>query len=229
MQLVAPDILADGKGLSVTVSALGLGLGAMVWLLGGVGHRFWLLLVTTLVAGVWGLSIGEAFGVQPLVAALLLAVAAGALALSLVRPAAFLAGGILGCWLAERLITSWNEPFVFFFAGGFLGLFLLRFWLMALTSLAGTLIMAHALFWLLDTLGKVDAPEWAARKPVLLNWACGGAALVGLLLQLGIDRRLRRRARGDDGDLDEEDRSLRARLIRWLGSMDSSRKGRRAA
>src|SRR5438874_7100552 len=124
MQLVAPDILADGKGLSVMASGIGLAMGLLIWLLGGWGHRFWLVLVTTLAAGVYGLSIGEAFEVQPLVAGLLFAVAAGALALSLVRVAAFLAGGVTACVVCARVFPSWNEPFVFFFVGGFLGLFL---------------------------------------------------------------------------------------------------------
>src|SRR5207248_8869165 len=133
--------LEAGKNFSVTASAIGLALGLLIWLLGGWGHRFWLLLVTTLAAGVYGLSIGEAFDVQPLVAGLLLAVAAGALALSLVRVGAFLAGGVTACVVFARVLPTWNEPFVFFFVGGFLGLFLLRLWLMVLSSLAGTLIM----------------------------------------------------------------------------------------
>src|SRR6476661_7226479 len=98
--------------------------GLVVWLLGGWSHRFWLVLLITLGAGVYGLSIGEAFGVQPLVAGLLLAVAAGTLALSLVRVAAFLAGGVAACVLAEQLMPRWQEPFIFFFVGAFLGLFL---------------------------------------------------------------------------------------------------------
>src|SRR3954447_18700832 len=115
MQLVAPEILADGKGMSLAASGAGLALGGFVWLLGGWSHRFWLVLLTTLAAGVYGLSIGEAFGVQPLVAALLLAAAAGTLALALVRVAAFVAGGVAACVLAEQLLTGWREPFVFFF------------------------------------------------------------------------------------------------------------------
>ena len=33
MQLVAPDILADGKGLSVMASGIGLAMGLLIWLL----------------------------------------------------------------------------------------------------------------------------------------------------------------------------------------------------
>jgi hypothetical protein len=225
MQFVAPDILEAGKGLSVTASGIGLGLGLLVWLLGGWGHRFWLVLVTTLAAGIHGVTIGEAFDVQPLVAGLLLAVAAGALALSLVRVGAFLAGGVTACVLGTRLLPFWQEPFVFFFVGGFLGLFLLRLWLMVLSSLAGTLMMVYSLLWLLDALGKLDALEWSARKPVLLNWACGGVTLLGLLVQIGVVRRFR--PREEDEDRDEDRGGRRPRILGWFSS--SSKRGRRAA
>src|SRR5439155_23312303 len=167
MHLITPDILLESKELSLAASGAGLAVGAVVWLLGGWSHRFWLVLLTTLAAGVYGLSIGEAFGVQPLVAALLLAVAAGTLALALVRVAAFLAGGVPACILAEQLLTGWREPLVFFFVAGFLGMFLLRFWMMVLSSLAGTVVMAYSLLWLLDALGKADAVSWGEQKPVL--------------------------------------------------------------
>jgi len=196
MHLITPDILLESKELSLAASGAGLAVGAAVWLLGGWSHRFWLVLLTTLAAGVYGLSIGEAFGVQPLVAGLLLAVAAGTLALALVRVAAFVAGGVAACVLAEQLLTGWREPFVFFFVGGFLGLFLLRFWMMVLSSLAGTLVMAYSLLSMLDVMGKLDAVSWAEHRPVLLDWACGGVTLLGLLIQVGVTRRLRRRFLG---------------------------------
>ena len=54
MQLVAPEILADGKGMSLAASGAGLALGGFVWLLGGWSHRFWLVLLTTLLLGEHG-------------------------------------------------------------------------------------------------------------------------------------------------------------------------------
>ncbi len=229
MHFVAPDILTDGQGFSLVACGIGLGVGAFVWLLGGLSYRFWIVLLTTLGAGVYGLSIGEAFGVQPPVSALLLAIAGGLLALALSRVGAFLAGGVVLSALAERML-GWNEPFVFFFAGGFLGLLLLRFWFMVLSSLGGTLIMAYSLLWLLESLGKLDASAFAASKPVLLNWACGGVTLLGLLIQIGIVRRFRPKTRNEKDDEEEEERRGRGPtgIIRWFSS-SSSRRGRRAA
>jgi hypothetical protein len=220
MTLVAPDILAEAKGLSVAVSAIGLGLGAALWLFGGWGQRFWLVLATTLGAGVYGLSVGEQYGVQPLVSGLLMAVAAGALALSLVHLFAFLAGGAVASLAVPALVTGWDEPFLFFFAGGFLGLFLLRYWMMALSSLAGTLLMTYCALWMFDGLGRIDCVEWASGRVVLLNWACTGVALLGFLLQVLLYRR-RKAARKEA----REDWPREGRRRRWFwGASDSDRR-----
>ena len=228
MHLVSPDILVEARGLSPAVCAIGLALGLVLWLLGGWGHRFWLVLLTTLTAGVYGLSLGEAYSVQPLVAGLLMAVAAGTLALSLVRLLAFLAGGVAACLAAERLTPGWDEPFIFFFVGGFLGLFLVRYWMIALSSLAGTLLMAYSSLWLLDGLGKLDAVAWSGARPVLLDWACGGVTLLGFLIQLGLERRRRRKQRGDEEDGENTEPRLR-KLRHWWNQPEPPRKGRRAA
>ncbi len=224
MHLIDLDTVTAGQGLSVVACSVGLGVGGFVWLLGGLGYRFWIVLLITLGAGVYGLSIGEAFGVQPLVSGLLLAIAGGVLALA--RVGAFLAGGIVVSVLAERIMPGWNEPFIFFFVGGFLGLSLFRFWFMVLSSLAGALMASYSLLWLLDALGKLDAIDFATRKPTLLNWACGGAAFLGLLIQVGIARRLRpgRRERDEEDDREEE-----SKLPRWLPFGGSSGKKRRRA
>jgi hypothetical protein len=226
MHLVDPDILADAQGLSPAVCAVGMALGMVLWLFGGRGHRFWLVLLITLAAGVYGLSVADAYTVQPLVGGLLLAVAAGALALSLMRVLAFVGGGVAACLAAERGMPGWDEPFVFFFVGGFLGLFLLRFWMMALTSLAGTLLVTYSGLWLFDSLGKLDAVALGRDKPVLLDWACGGTAVVGLLLQLGLERRRRKKSQTTS---DDEEKAPWTRRLWPFAATEPPKKGRKAA
>jgi len=64
-------------------------------------------------------------GVQPLLAGLLLAVAAGLLALALVRVIAFAAGGIAAVYGVRLLPPApWQEPLICFLGGGLLGLLL---------------------------------------------------------------------------------------------------------
>jgi hypothetical protein len=183
MQLLAPDILSEARGLSAGPCIAGLVLGMALWALGWRWHRFWIVLATTVLAGVLGLATGLSAGVHPLVVALLLAVAAGLLALQLVRVVAFLAGG-LAAWLAvHALLPSLDEPILCFLGGGLVGLVLFRHSTMALTSLLGALIMGHSGLLLADRLGKLDAVTWTAGHAVVLNWCCAGVSLVGWLVQ----------------------------------------------
>src|SRR6185312_5115715 len=109
MQLLAPDILEEARGLSPFLSGAGLSLGFLLWSLGGRTHRFWLAMSVTLTAGLLGLTYGKEYGMQPLVAGLLLAISAGALALSLVRILLFAAGGIAALALVQAIAPGWDE------------------------------------------------------------------------------------------------------------------------
>src|SRR5438309_11913513 len=104
MQLVAPDILADACGLSAGLIVAGLVLGLALWLFGWWCHRFWIVLITTVLAGVYGLYDVPAFRAQPLIGAVLLALAAGLLALAMVRLLTFLAGGMAGLPAIQGLV-----------------------------------------------------------------------------------------------------------------------------
>src|SRR4051794_17622857 len=101
MQLVIPEILADARNLSMGFVIGGLVTGVFLWLFGWWSHRFWVVLTTTVLAGIYGLYEGPAFRAQPIAAALMLSLAAGLLALSLVRVLAFLAGGMAGLWAMQ--------------------------------------------------------------------------------------------------------------------------------
>jgi hypothetical protein len=195
MQLLAPDILAEAKGLPAGYGVAGLVLGLLLWSFGWWGHRFWIVLSTTLLAGVFALSAGPPSGVQPLVVAVLVAVAAGALSLALSRVLVF-AGGGLACWLAVHAAApSWDQPLIVFLAGGLLALLLFRFWTMFLTSLAGTLLMAYSGLCLAGQLGKLDVVAWTGKNAAWLSWACLGVAAVGWLVQFLLERRRAERLR----------------------------------
>jgi hypothetical protein len=189
--LVAPDILKLCLTPPMGLPTLGLGLliGALLWLLGGWGHRFCIVLVTTLIAGVVGLQCGPIWGMQPLVAGLLLAVAAGALALSLVRVVVFFAVGLAAFYLARTVMPNGSDPIVCFVAGGVLGVLFFRLWIMAAASLAGTLLMAYSSLCLLSQLAHMDVEAWAEKNGPLLNWGCLSVAVLGVLVQLLVQRR----------------------------------------
>ncbi len=188
MQLIAPDILQDARGLSVAAYAVAFVLGFFLWLLGWRGHRFWIVLFTTVIAGIVGLSSARAAGVQPFIAGLLLAIAAGMLALSLWRILAFAAGGAATWLLVRNTLPAWDEPLLCFLGGGLVALLLFRAWTMVLTSLGGTLLMGYSLLGLADHFGKIDAVSWAERRPMVLNVVCLVIVLAGWLAQFSMER-----------------------------------------
>lgn len=210
MQLVWPEVLAEVRTLSLAAAGTGMALGALLWLFGWLGHRFWIVLLATAAAGVLGLYLNPVFGAYALLVGGLLAVAAGMLALSLVRVVAFVAGGA-ALWLGIRALgPAWNEPLVCFLVGGLTGVLLFRLWTMALTSFVGTIIMTYFGLSLAERLAKLDALALVETRTVLVNWVIAGTALLGLGLQLLLDRLRRRRSRRVEADdLTEEYEELR--------------------
>jgi hypothetical protein len=189
MVLLAPDLLKEALGLSPVLCAAGLVLGLFLWLWGGRAFRFWLVLATTLLAGVGGLWLGPLLNMQPLVAGLLLAVAAGALALALVRLLIFLAVGLLGFGLAQSLSPNLQESLACFVAGGLLGVLLFQLWVTVLTSFLGTLLMGYSSLLLLARFSSVDVVAFTTQHAPLLNWGCAACTVLGVLIQLLRQRR----------------------------------------
>jgi MFS family permease len=195
VQLLAPDILSEGRGLSLAVSSAGLVVGVLLWVFGWRCHRFWIVLAATVCAGVWGMACCPVQGAQPLVVGLLVAVAAGALALSLVHAVLFAAGGVTLWVLIHAATPTWADPVVCVVAGGLMALVLMRFWTMLLTSFSGALLMGYSALLLADQLGKLDAAAWAQRHGAVLNWSVAGVALVGWVVQFLMEMRRLRRVR----------------------------------
>jgi MFS family permease len=216
MQLIAPDILAQLIGLSKQACIIGLVLGAALWLFGWWGHRFWIVLFTTVIAGLVGLASGKAAGITPLVAGVLLAVSAGMMALALARVIAFFAGGFAVCLLAQALMPTWEDRLLWFLGGGLAGLMLFRVWMMLLTSFAGTLLMSYSGLCLLDKLGKLNALDWTERRMLLLNWCVVGITLTGLLFQFLIERwkKALKKQRDEQAQLQRAELELEDRMRR---------------
>lgn len=184
MQLIAPDVLAEARGLSgAMLGTLGT-LGIALWLFGWRWHRFWVVAGITLTAGLIGLNAARPAGVQVIAVGILLAVAAGMMALELAKVVAFVAGGI-GAWLAVQwVLPQAQELWAVFLSGGLLGLMLYRVWTMLLTSLMGTLLVMHAALLLLKPAFRYDAAVWAGANNAALNGVAVGMVILGILLQV---------------------------------------------
>jgi hypothetical protein len=107
----------------------------------------------------------------------------------------FAAGGFAALAVMHSLAPTYDEPLVSFLIGGLGGILLYRFWITTLTSLIGTLLIAYSGLCLLDWLRVLDAVAWSKQSSGLLNWGCGAAAVVGILIQFLFDRRRRRKAK----------------------------------
>src|SRR5262245_29073032 len=190
MQLIAPDILAEARGLSYPFTAIGIVLGALMWVFGWKWHRFWIVFITTVAAGVYGLSQQQALGPKMLAAGLLLAVAAGLLALDLSRFIAFSTTG-LGFWLVvHAVVPTFQEPLISFLVGGILGLLLYRWQWMFLSSAIGVLLISHCMLLLIEKISGLQfvAADWAAKNSLGLNISAIVVAVLGLAVQGQLER-----------------------------------------
>lgn len=193
MQLLAPDILEEARSLSPLLSGAGVLLGFLLWSLGGRTHRFWLAMSVTLAAGLFGLTHGKEYGMQPLVAGLLLAISAGALALALVRILLFAASGLAALGMMQAIAPGWDEPIAIFLVGGLIGVLLYQFWIATFSSVVGSLLMAYSGLALLDRLHRMDSVNWTRSNGPLLNWGCAALVVTGVLVQFLLERRRQNR------------------------------------
>jgi hypothetical protein len=184
MQLIVPDILSEARGLTAAMSGTLCALGIALWLFGWRWHRFWIVAGITLAAGLLGLNAGRAAGgTQIMALGILIAVAAGMMALELAKVFAFVAGGC-GAWLAVQWVfPQAQELWAVFLSGGLFGLLLYRLWTMLLTSLAGVLVASHAALLLLEEPMGFNAVKWVSANQAALNGVAVGLVVLGILLQ----------------------------------------------
>ena len=183
MHLIAPDVLAEARGMSGAMAGTACVLGIALWLFGWRWHRFWVVAGVTLGAGLIGLNAGKTSGGQVMAVGILLAVAAGMMALELAKVLAFVAGGI-GAWLAVQwVLPQAQELWAVFLSGGLFGLLLYRLWTMLLTSLMGALISGHAALLLLEGPLAFDAVAWSGAHLVALNGVIVALVVLGIVVQ----------------------------------------------
>lgn len=184
MQLILPEVLTTARGLSAGAAGFLLLVGALMWAAGWRWHRFWVVFGLTLAAGIVGLGAGQsAGGGQVMVVGVLLAVAAGMLALELSKILAFISGGAAAWIAAQAILPQAQELWAVFLSGGLIGVVLYRLWTMLTTSFLGILLAWHAGLVLVETLGGVDAAKWVSENTAALNGAVIAATLIGVLVQ----------------------------------------------
>ncbi|MFM8274577.1 MAG: hypothetical protein ACKODX_19920 [Gemmata sp.] len=213
MQLIAPDILAEARGMTGAMAGTIAVLGCALWLFGWRWHRFWVVSGVTLTAGLIGLNAGRTTGGAHVMAVgILLAVAAGLLALELAKVLAFVAGGC-GAWLAVQwVLPQAQELWAVFLCGGLFGLLLYRVWTMLLTSLMGVLLAGHATVLLVEQLTHRDAGAWVERNVAALNGAAVALVVLGIVLQAVSTRDLDAAPESKPVDENDDNNDERAEL-----------------
>lgn len=209
MQLIAPDVLAASHGLSVGAAGMLALIGLMLWACGWRWHRFWVVFGMTLLAGVIGLNAGESTGGrQVMVVGILVAVAAGMLALELAKILSFITGGVAGWVAAQTVFPQAQELWVVFLSGGLLGVVLYQLWTMLITSFLGVLLTWHAGFLLAESLAKIDAMNLVAKHSAALNGGVIAVSVLGVLVQVRTARETRPDTDSDDEDTSAEESKL---------------------
>jgi hypothetical protein len=213
MHTISPDILVETRGLSGGAAIIGLVIGLLLWVTGWTLHRFWVVIAITVGGGLYGLM--NAGSGNVIVMGLLLAVAAGLLAIELARIFAFVAGGT-AVWLAAgAMFPAAQELWVVFLAGGLAGIVFYRIWTMAITSFIGVVVAGHSILVLVELTSKLDASAWAETNSLMLSIVVGLASALGLAIQGMIHRwAVRRRAERDlpSKDAEAERREINSEL-----------------
>jgi hypothetical protein len=215
MVVIASDILADLCGLSLGLIIALMPIGLMLWLFGWWSHRFWIVLMTTVLAGIVGLVEATSWHAQPIIVAVLLAIAAGVLALALVRVVTFAVGGLAGIYLVQFAFPSLNQQAICFLLSGLLCLLLFRWFFMMLTSFMGAVCLAYGILSLMNYQETLDAVCWSDENSTLLNITCGVAMLLGFVCQLLFDRWRARRLR--EREEEESDDGLFSGILARVG------------
>lgn len=188
MQIIAPDLFAEVSQLSVGACIIGIVLGVALWLLGWWQHRFWVVAILSAVAGVVGLQQGRAAGVQPLVAGLLAALAAGWMAMELAKLLAFAGGGATASLIVQSFMPTLHVPLIAFLAGGLCGVVFFRIWTIVLTSFLGATVATYAGLALGKQLLRADIQMLVDHRPGLLNIGVALATVLGVLFQARFEK-----------------------------------------
>ena len=184
MQLIAPDVLAEMRELPWAAQAVVAATGLAVWSTGWWTHRFWIALAATFAAGLEGLQSGPSYGLHPLAAGLLTAIAAGCVALALGRLVIFSLFGLALWYAVHVLAPQFEVPLACFLIGGLISVLLFRLCVMLLMSAVGGLLLVYGGAVLLESLIHFDAVRSVADQPAaLVNQVFAGIVVAGVLAQ----------------------------------------------
>lgn len=195
MEIVSSKLVAEASDLPSVVLALTAAVGPLLWVLGWRVHRALFVAASTLIGGMYGLAHGPALGLYPVVAAGLLSLSAGGLALAVLRIGVFVVFGAL-VELAVRATIAKHldeESQVWlrgaaFLAGGLLSLACYRFLVIALMSFAGAFLLLLGGMAFAVRHGEFDTIALASDHAGIITGVWVGLSLLGIAGQYVLER-----------------------------------------
>lgn len=195
MEIVSSKLVAQAADLPPVVLALAAAFGPLLWLLGWRLHRTLVVAGATLAGGVYGLVHGPSLHLYPIVAAALLSLSLGGLALAILRIGVFVVFGAIadltvGAWLAHRGDDGervWIHA-ACLLGGGLASLICYRLLVIVTTSFAGAFIMVLGGLAFASQHGDIDGVAVASDRPTLLTAALITLGVVGMVGQYALER-----------------------------------------
>jgi hypothetical protein len=126
-------------------------------------------------------------------AGVLLAAAAGCLALSLARVGLFIAYGLAIWYSMKRLAPPYAIPTICICAGGLFSVLFYRFCVVLLTSAFGSLLLCYGSLALAHQQKIFNVQTWVQEQNLLANAVWGGLTFFTLMIQLYCWRLAKRR------------------------------------
>lgn len=206
MQIVSSQVVTEASELPSVVLILTAAIGPLFWVLGWRIHRGLVVAASTFVGGMYGLAYGASFGLYPAVAAGLMCLSAGGLAMSAMRIGVFVIfGALLELAVRATIASHMDEQsqawlrVSSFFVGGLLSLVCYRFLVIAFTSLLGAylLLVGGMAFTLRHE--EFDTAALAAERPVLVAAIWIGLGIAGICGQYLLEKvRVKEKRRAGD-------------------------------
>lgn len=198
MEILSAEIVTDILELPMPALLAMMSTGLLLAITGWKWHRFWLTLCVSLIAGLIGMRQASAWGIsQPVVSGVLLAAAAGCLALSLSRVGLFLAYG-LACWYTmKRLAPPYAIPAICICAGGLFSALFYRFCVVLLTSAIGSVVLCYGAIAYVEQQKWYAALNWLKDQSLVAHAALAGVILLSLFIQLALCRKSKKKKLAD--------------------------------
>src|SRR5262249_46282651 len=134
------------------------------------------------------LQAGRDAGSHPLVAGLLIAIAAGFMALELSKVFAFLSGGLTAAIVVQQFVPSTGDPLLVYLTGGLLAVLLFRMWMLVIAGFGGTLLGLYCGLGLGARFLKMNVIGLASQKTFWVNVLIGVGVLLSVIAQTRYER-----------------------------------------